>query len=169
VSGSGGGGGLRSRSALRRPVRLWLALGMAVLPGCYRYLPPQATPEPGERVRIELNDLGRLRMADSLGPEAGRVEGVLESKSDSLVVLRVAQVWGEYGGLAKWDGERVSFRQEYIRDMRERRFSPTRTVIVAVAVTAGLVTFVVTRNFLGFGSVFGGGGGGGGGGSGGTQ
>ncbi len=164
------GRGGRSGSGLKLPAGLWLALGLAVLTGCYRYLPPQVAPEPGDRVRIELNDQGRVQLANAIGPEIGRIEGVLDSESDSAVVLRVAQVWGEYGGLTKWEGERVSFSKAYIRDMRERKLSTARTVVAVAALTVGVVTFVLTRNLLGFGETSSGPNpGGGGGGSGGSQ
>lgn len=132
--------------------RGWLALAPVALPGCYRYGPLQAVPEPGEQVQIELSDAGRVRMVSSVGSEIGRVDGVLESKSDSSLVVRVSQTWGEYGGLTRWDGERVTFRPEYIRTLRERRFSTTRTVILVATLSAGFVVFIATRSLLGFGS-----------------
>jgi hypothetical protein len=137
---------------LGRAARGWLAVATVALPGCYKYTALQAAAQPGVQVQIELNDAGRVGMASSVGPEIGRVDGVLESSSDSSLVVRVSQTWGEYGGLTRWDGERVAFRPEYIRTLRERRFSTTRTAILAATVSAGVVAFLATRNLLGFGS-----------------
>jgi hypothetical protein len=65
--------------------------------------------------------------------------------------MRVSQVLGEYGGVTKWEGELVSIRPEYVRSLRERKFSATRTAVLAVAASAGLVAFVATRDLLGLG------------------
>lgn len=140
--------------ALRRPGPKWLmVLTPFVLLGCYSYVPLRtaASPEPGEHVQIELNDAGRVGMADALGPEMAKVEGTLESASDSQLVVKVAQVWGEYGGVSRWEGERVAFKPEYIRTLGERRFSPVRTAILAATVGAGAVAFIATRDLLGIG------------------
>ncbi len=140
--------------ALRRLGQGWLALAPFVLSGCYTYVPLRTTasPEPGDRIQIELNDAGRVGMTDAIGPEVGKVEGTLESASDSEVVLRVGQVWGEYGGVSRWEGERVAFKQAYIRSLNERRFSALRTAIVATLVSGGIVAFIATRSLLGIGT-----------------
>lgn len=140
-------------NALRRLGPRWLALAPFMLSGCYSFVPlsTAASPEPGQQIQIELNDAGRVGMVNALGPEVAKVEGALESASDSQVVIKVAQVWGEYGGASRWEGEQVAFKQEYIRTVRERRFSTTRTAILAASVGAGVVAFIATRNLLGIG------------------
>jgi hypothetical protein len=142
-----------ARSVLRRLGPRWLALLPLTLSGCYTYAPLRtaAAPAPGEQIQVELSDAGRVGMASDLGPEMAKVEGTLVSASDSLVVMRVSQVWGEYGGVSRWQGEQVAFKGRYIRTLRERRFSTTRTAILAATVGAGVVVFVVTRNLLGIG------------------
>lgn len=136
---------------LRRLARGCLALAPAVLPACYHYVPVDSAPAPGVGVEIGLNDVGRVGMESAIGPEAGSVQGVLESRTDSAIVVRVTQVVGEYGGVARWEGERVEIRPDYVRSMRERRFSTTRTVIVATAAGAGFLAFALTRDLLGAG------------------
>jgi hypothetical protein len=131
-----------------------LALAALALSGCYSYVPlgSAVVPEPGDRIQVELNDAGRVGMEGELGPEAGKVEGTLVSASDTAVVMKVAQVWGEYGGLSRWEGEQVTFRTSYIRTMGRRRFSSTRTAILAATVGAGMVAFVAARDLLGYAS-----------------
>jgi hypothetical protein len=136
---------------LCRLARGLLALAPAVLPACYHYVPLRSAAEPGVQVQVELNDLGRVGLTDAVGPEAGKIDGVLESSSDSGMVVRVAQIEGEYGGVTRWEGERVAIRQEFIRTLRRREFSATRTAVVAAAAGAGIVVFVTTRNLLGIG------------------
>lgn len=139
------------RTVLRRLARGCLALAPAVLPACYHYVPLQSDPAPGIGVEVELNDLGRVEMQSAVGPEAGSIQGVIESRSDTGFVVSVTQVTGEYGGITKWGGERVAVRPEYVRSMRERQFSTTRTVIASVAAGGAVVAFALTRSLLGIG------------------
>jgi hypothetical protein len=128
-----------------------LALAPVALPACYHYVDTEAALGPGVLVEVELSDAGRVGMTSSVGPEAGTIQGALQSRSDSGIVMRVSQVLGEYGGVTKWEGELVSIRPEYVRSLRERKFSATRTAVLAVAASAGLVAFVATRDLLGLG------------------
>jgi hypothetical protein len=139
------------RMMLRRLARGGFALASAALPACYHYVPIQAAPEPGVQVEVELNDAGRVGMVGAVGAEIGSIQGVLESRSDTGLVVRVAQVLGEFGGVTRWEGEAVAIRPGYVRSLRERRFSATRTAVLAAAAGAGFVVFVVSRNLLGFG------------------
>ncbi len=139
------------RMMLRRLAWGGLSLAPAVLPACYHYVPVESAPSPGVGVEVELNDVGRVGMESAVGPEAGSIQGVLESRTDTNLVVRVTQVLGEYGGVTRWEGERVTIRPDYVRTMRERRFSTTRTVVVATAAGAGFLAFALTRDLLGFG------------------
>jgi hypothetical protein len=152
VSAGVKGRGWGVRMMLRRLARGSLALAPAVLPACYHYVPVESSPAPGVRVEVQLNDAGRVGMESAVGPEVGTIQGVLESSSDTGFVVRLTQVWGEYGGVTKWEGEPVAIRPNYVRSMRERRFSTTRTVIVATATGAGFLAFALTRDLLGFGA-----------------
>lgn len=137
--------------ALRRLARGCLALAPAAAPACYHYVATDADLAPGVQVEVELNDSGRVGMTRSVGPEVGSIQGVLDSRTDTGMVVRVTQVLGEYGGVTRWEGELVAIRPEYVRSLRERKFSATRTAVLAVAAGAGFVAFVVTRDLLGIG------------------
>ncbi len=149
------GAGLRMQRAgtmlIRRARGCLLALAPAVVPGCYYYVPMQSAPAPGVAVEVQLNDTGRVGMASAVGPEAGSIQGVVASNTDTGFVVLVSKVLGEYGGVAKWEGEAVSIRPEYVRSMRERKFSKARTALVAIVATAGFVAFAASRNLLGLG------------------
>jgi hypothetical protein len=129
-----------------------LALAPAALPACYHYIPLQSSPAPGIEIQVELNDLGRVGMAEAVGPGVRKIEGLLESSADSGSVIRVARVEGEDGVVTRWEGERVAIKAQYIRTVRERRFSAGRTAIAAAIVTAGATAFVFTRDLLGSGN-----------------
>jgi hypothetical protein len=135
----------------RRLARGLLALAPAALPACYHYVPMATAPTPGTRVEVVLNDVGRVGMTSAVGPEVGSIQGLLESNADTGLVVSVAQVQGEYGGVTRWEGEKVAIRPEYIRSLRQRRFSAVRTAVAAVVVGAGFVVFAATRNLLGIG------------------
>jgi hypothetical protein len=139
------------RLVVRRLARGLLALAPAALPACYHYVATETALGPGVQVEVELNDAGRVGLADAVGPEIGSIQGTLESRSDSGMVVRVAQVLGEYGGVTRWEGEMVAIKPDYVRSVRERRFSAGRTAVLAVAAGAGFVAFAVTRNLLGIG------------------
>ncbi len=157
MPGSVVGTGARSRmtdfvATLRRLARgRLLALAPAVLPACYYYVPMQTAPASGVEVEITLNDTGRVGMTSAVGPEVGSIQGVLASVSDSALVLHVTQVLGEYGGVTKWNGEVVTIRPDYVRTLRERKFSASRTVVLAALAGGGLVAFAASQNLLGIG------------------
>ncbi len=139
------------RLVVRPLARGLLALAPVVLPACYHYVATEAALDPGLQIEVELSDAGRVGMTSAVGPETGSIQGTLQSRSDSGIVMRVSQVLGEYGGVTKWEGELVTIRPEYVRSLRERKFSATRTAVLAVAAGAGLVAFVATRDLLGIG------------------
>lgn len=128
-----------------------MGLVPVLLPACYVYAPVSASPEPGMRLAIELNDVGRVGMANNVGPEVARVEGLVQSRSESVYVIRVSEVVGLYGARTRWSGEPVTLRPEYMRSVRERRLSRGRTAMLVSGLAVAFGTFVATRNLLGLG------------------
>ena len=143
-----------------------LGYSLALLPrtvlGCYTYTPLSTSPQPGAEIALDLNDRGRLGLADSLGPEVGRVEGRLIDRSDSALVVRVSDVIGLRGRRARWSGEPVTLRTDYLSAVAERQFSKQRTAVVVGSAAAAVIAFIATRSLLGSGSQGGQPGGGGG-------
>ncbi|MDQ6830169.1 MAG: hypothetical protein M3081_15035 [Gemmatimonadota bacterium] len=139
----------RDRTARRST----LCLALMLLSGCYTYTPfLSERPSPGEEVALELNDQGRVGVADRLGPEVARVEGSLADVSDTTVTLRVDGVVNLAGESTKWNGESVRVRREFVRRMLEKKFDGRRTAIVAVVSAAAIGVFIATRSFLGSGA-----------------
>lgn len=123
------------------------------LSGCYVYMPLYTAPAPGTRVSIELSDRGRVALEQNIGPEVKTVEGMLQTVTDdSQLVLSVTEVRGLYGGQSRWGGEVVAFRPEYVRTLRERRYSGGRTFLLGTTLAASTVAFLVTRSLLGGGT-----------------
>jgi hypothetical protein len=137
-----------------RRVLVWPLLALS-LSSCYAKVPLEGSapaPAPGTRLVIELTDQGRVGMERQVGPAVASVEGTLVSRSDTAFVVGVSAVSGLWGAYSKWQGERVTFRAEYIRRMSERRFSMGRSVAATGIATAAFLAFVVTRSLLGGGS-----------------
>lgn len=120
---------------------------------CYNQIPLTSLPEPGAYVVVQLNDAGRIGMAAQMGPAVMRVEGFLDSRSDSQFVLRVMKVTTITGAPARWTGEPVRLRAAFAQVMSERRLSRGRTAAFTSGLVAAVGFFVVTRGL----SVLGGG------------
>jgi hypothetical protein len=120
--------------------------------GCYVYTPVSTTPVTGSTLAFELNDRGRVGLGQNIGPSARTIEGTLQPNGDSAYALHVLSVGYLNGQTNKWNGEQLSVSKDFVRDVRERHFSKSRTWLTAGAVTAGIVAFLASRNLLGFGA-----------------
>lgn len=141
----------------------WLMLAVAPLfTACYVYRPVTAPePEPGTRLSLDLNDQGRAALVTSVGPEVTRVEGALVSNSGGEYVIQVSDVFAFHGTRSKWSGETVSFREEYVQRVREKRLSGGRTVFLVSGMLGALVGLVAGTDLIGAGGEGDGKGGGG--------
>lgn len=118
--------------------------------GCYTYVPfSGVSVTPGMHISLELNDRGRVAVGERLGPELQRVDGALQDVDDSSLVLRVAQVRDINGGITKWSDERVRLKQDYTKQIFERRLDKPKTGMFVAGVVALLGAFVLTRNLAG--------------------
>jgi hypothetical protein len=142
---------MRRTGTRRSASALCLSALAGLTAGCYAYIPPSTTPAPGTVVALDLNDRGRVALGDSIGASADRIEGLLESSSDSSYVLRVKSVRYTNGETNRWTNEPLSVRTDLVRHLTERRLSRQRTMI-AVGGTAALVLgFALTRDIFGIG------------------
>jgi hypothetical protein len=118
----------------------------ACLAACYTYSAPlEVSPEPGRTFAFEVTDLGRAALAAGMGSGTDRIEGVLVGLTDTAYSVSVARVVDIRGRVARWSGEDVSLRREFIDEVRQRRRSPARTAIAIggiSAAVAALATYV---------------------------
>ena len=151
---------LRPSSRFRLPA-LWRAGGGAVLllaavglSACYTYAPLR-DPEPqlGQSLSFELDDPCPTALAEDVGPDTKRVEGTLVRRTETDFVVSVSRAVTTRGRMYRWNGETVSLPQEYVRQVRSRRFSPSRTVAVVGGAVVSFVAFVVTRSLVAPGGV----------------
>jgi hypothetical protein len=119
------------------------------LGGCYTYgQMVRDQPVPAQDIEVTLNDRGRLALENNVGSDVLTVTGAVESVSDSGFVLQVQRVTDINRNIAHWANEPVTFRTEWVREMRERRFSAARTVIL-VGSTAGAVALAAATPLVG--------------------
>ena len=108
-----------------------------LMAGCYTLYPASGvTPELGTQVAFDVNDVGRVALGPSMGPEIAQIEGRLLQKSSDEYLVSVKSVRLLRGGQQVWSGETVRLKPEYLGPMYERKFSRGRTV-AATAITVG--------------------------------
>jgi hypothetical protein len=131
----------------------WLVVAAAPLMGaCYVYAPVMTPePQPGSRLALDLNDQGRAALVTSVGPEVAQVEGALVSNTAGEYVIRVSDVRALHGIRTRWSGETVSFRQEYVKRIRERKLSRGRTAFVVAGLLGAAVGLAASTGLAGFG------------------
>ena len=141
----------RRAGGFSRAGRYALVAVLVGAPGCYVNRPLAAAPEPGVTVLLELNDRGRIALADSVGEAASQIEGALVSRRDSVFVIRVRAVEYLNGQRHRWTGEALTIREEHLRDVHARRRSRGRTAVVAGVVSSSLIAFILSRDLFGLG------------------
>jgi len=123
-----------------------------VTTGCYAYTPVASPPAPGQQVLLELNDQGRVGLGPSIGSASSQVEGVLQPGMDSAYSLKVVSVSYLNGQRNKWSGEPLVVSRGFVRDVKLRQFSRSRSALTTAAVVGGSILFILTRSVLGGGS-----------------
>jgi hypothetical protein len=120
--------------------------------GCYTYTPLTSAPVPGSTVSFLVTDQGRVGLGPTAGPSADRLEGVVESVNDSAYVLRVKSVTYLNGQMNQWSNEQLVVGKSFVTNLRERKFSRSRTALVSVAAAAAVFGFIWSRGLFGLGS-----------------
>jgi len=124
------------------------------LAGCYTLEPARGvTPELGTNLAFDVNDVGRVALGGSMGPEIAQIEGRLISKetngSDYLVAVSAVRLLR--GGEQAWRGEQVHIKPEYFSTVYLRRYSPGRTIALS-AVGIGAIAILASSSLLGSGA-----------------
>ncbi len=104
------------------------------------------------RLLVELNDQGRVGMGERVGPGSTSIEGMLNSSPDSVYSFNVLAVTYFNGVSNRWSGERLSVSKDFVRVVKERQFSRSRTFVTAAAIVGGSIAFIASRGLFGFGN-----------------
>ena len=124
-----------------------------LLQGCYETLPLQQGPPPATAgVQLVLNDKGRLAVSDKLGSAVDKVEGTLTAQNSDSYTIAVSQVYQLGGSASKWNGEPVTITKDGTVGYQVHRFNQTRTVVLAAALAAAVVVFLVSAGLKGSGT-----------------
>lgn len=120
--------------------------------GCYTAVPMASAPVPGQVLVMDLNDRGRVALGPSIGDAATRVEGTLDRRTDSAYVVKVNSVVYMNGSNNRWTNEPLTIQSDLVRELRERKFSRSRTFALAAGAVGAAAAFIATRGLLGSGS-----------------
>ena len=130
-----------------------IAVGVLhVCTACYAYTPVQTPPAPGAQIALEVTDEGRVALNDKIGPGVVRLEGTLAGVEEGELLVDAQAVRQVRGYISDLGGVRVRLPQRYVTRMDERRFSRTKTFIVAGAIVGAVAVFFVTKGFGGRGT-----------------
>lgn len=142
---------MTARNVPRRITAIALLLVQVIGTGCYSFVPVVHTGIPaGTQVSLRITDAGRIALGGSMGPEIGAVDGRLVQHTATEYTLAVSGVRFLRGGEQRWNGERMSLRNDHVADVREQRLSKTRTGLLAgLAISA--VVYAATRGLSGSG------------------
>jgi hypothetical protein len=124
---------------------------MGVSTACYVYTPVAASPAQGSQLLLDLNDQGRVGLGPQIGASGRAVEGLLQPGPDSVFNLKVVSVSYLNGQRNTWTGEPLSVSRGFVRDVRARQFSKTRTALTVGGIAAAAIAFIVTRGLVGSG------------------
>lgn len=123
------------------------------LVGCYELQPAGGTaPQPGTIIGLDINDVGRVALGGSMGPEIAQIEGRLIQSDNNEYNVGVTSLHLLQGGEQVWHGEQVHVKKEYVTSVYERRFSPARSAALAAA-GIGAVAYIASRAIAGSGSI----------------
>lgn len=123
-----------------------------LLSGCYTLQPASGiTPEIGDELAFDINDVGRVALGGAMGPEIAQVEGRLISRENADYLIGVTSIHTLRSGDQVWTGEQVRIKSEYVGSIYERHFSRARSITLGAAGAAALA-FILTRSLTGSGS-----------------
>lgn len=145
---------VRSRAGRRKTLvrACLLAFLNGIASACYTNVPVTGVTSPGSVIVLDVNDRGRVGLGENIGPLASSVEGALQSQNDSVYTLRVTSVGYLNGQTNRWTGEPLSIRKDFVAGVKEHKFAPARTWLVAAGATAAVLGFALTRGLLGSGN-----------------
>lgn len=109
-------------------------------------------PELGTVVAFDVNDVGRVALGGSMGPEIAQIEGRLLEARNGEYLIAVSAVRLLRGGEQIWSGEQVRIKSEHVGSAYERRFSRGRSIALGAATIGGVTAFLLGRNLVGAGS-----------------
>ena len=123
---------------------------LGVQAACYSLEPSVGSaPARDTQVAMDINDAGRVALANPVAPEIARIQGRLVTADSSEYVLAVTEVRTFRGGEQVWAGEPVHIKREWVGTLYQQHFSVVRTTLLAAA-AGGAVVLVAEKALQGF-------------------
>jgi len=127
-------------------------LAAVLLAGCYELQPVKGpTPAVGTQIAFDVNDVGRVALGGSMGPEIAQIEGRLMEKGSTDYLVAVSAIHMLRGGEQVWSGEPVRIKSEYVASVYEKRLSRGKTIALS-AIGVGIAAIIATQSLLGAGT-----------------
>jgi hypothetical protein len=139
------------QSAIRNQTFIGATALVILALGCHRYEPvTAASVARGSNVAVSLTDYGTANLGRLLGMGVETVEGSLVTVSDSAYTLSVQLVRQRNGIETFWRGEQVAIPRVDVAEIRQRRFSRSKSALATVALLAA--AYGAVEAFIGTGS-----------------
>ena len=120
----------------------------ALLAGCYVLQPAGGiVPSLGTEIAFDVNDLGRVALGGSMGPEIAQIEGRLVARDSTEYLIAVNAIRFLRGGEQVWRGENVHIKSEHVSAMYERTFSRGRSLVLG-ALGVGALAILGSKGIL---------------------
>lgn len=134
-----------SRHSLRRMTAFLVLASFSNLVACTEYTAVRGSVDAAAQpdVRITLTDQGQMDVASRIGLRARRLEGTLQSMTDSSLSLSVQKVSREGGIEDTYAGEQISLSKRDFDTVEKSRTSVPRSILVAGAIIAS--TFLIAK------------------------
>lgn len=122
---------------------------------CYNVVPLSldVTPARGATVIADLNNRGSDSLAAQIGPGIMSLRGDILSVDERQMTLAMRLVTDRRGVETFWTKEPVVVQRSFVEQIKERRFSRMKSVLMGVGLTTSL--FILTDAVTGFAGVFG--------------
>jgi hypothetical protein len=127
------------RQERRRVTAGMVAILFANLTACTEYVPVRGAVAagPASQVRVTLTDEGTIDVAPRLGLRAERLEGVLQSMSDSSLTLMVRKVSRQGGIEDTYAGEQILLPRRDFDAVETGKTAVSRSILLTGAIIAG--------------------------------
>jgi hypothetical protein len=121
--------------------------------GCYNYAPlTTPSPEPGTYLAVTLTDSGSYALTRYLGPDAFVVRGRYVATDERGLLVSVSSVELHGGWEDPWKGETVALPTSCVASLHVRRFSKSKSYLLAAAGAGGVLVAAAAFAIVGSGT-----------------
>ncbi len=119
--------------------------------GCFTYQPVTGVAPVGVSVDAVLSDTGTLRLAPTIGPNAGGLRGTVRAVRADTMDIDLTEVRTRAGQSYFLTGTTVSLLRGDLAELRVRSLDRRRTTVVAISTVVGAVALAAGAKAIGGG------------------